>query len=102
LLNLEGNQVQKISGISLAEFHGWKLSVISVFDESPEASYFEVMNKEEIYEKYWKRLVQIRRLYSGNLSHDDTMYLQYKKFAENERDILLKKYGFEPFSSADK
>jgi len=54
------------------------------------------MTKEEIYEKYWKRLVKIRQVYSGFRADGDTMYILYKKQAENERDTLLKKYGFKP------
>jgi|GEM_PF-3006730 len=57
------------------------------------------MTKEEIYEKYWKKLVQIRRIYTGFNTDNDTMYLRYKLLAEKERDMLLKKYGYEPFSS---
>ncbi|MGB3224897.1 MAG: hypothetical protein WBB23_18990 [Desulforhopalus sp.] len=54
------------------------------------------MTKEEIYEKYWKRLVKIRQVYSGFRADGDAMYILYKKQAENERDNLLKKYGFKP------
>lgn len=57
------------------------------------------MNKEEIYEKYWRRLVKIRRVYAGNQSQDETMYLYYKRQAERERDDLLARYGYEPFVS---
>lgn len=55
------------------------------------------MTKEEIYEKYWKRLVEIRRVYAGNRVDGDTIYLMYKLPAEKERDSLLKQYGYEPF-----
>lgn len=54
------------------------------------------MNKEEIYEQYWKKLVEIRRVYVGYRSDSD-MYIMYKHQAERERDKLLAKYGFEPF-----
>lgn len=54
------------------------------------------MTKEEIYEKYWKKLVRIRKVYAGFRADGDTMYILYKKQAENERDTLLKKYGFKP------
>jgi hypothetical protein len=54
------------------------------------------MTKEEIYEKYWKKLVEIRKVYAGFRADGDTMYILYKKRAENERDTLLKKYGFKP------
>jgi hypothetical protein len=57
------------------------------------------MTKEEIYEKYWKKLVEIRRVYVGLRADGDTMYILYKKQAEKERDNLLKKYGFNKPSS---
>jgi hypothetical protein len=57
------------------------------------------MNKEEIYEQYWRQLVRVRRVYTGTGSRDETMYLYYKRQAEKERDELLKKYGYEPFVS---
>jgi hypothetical protein len=56
------------------------------------------MTKEEIYEKYWKKLVEIRRVYTGFNPGSDTMYIMYKRHAEKERDKLLEKYGYEPFS----
>jgi hypothetical protein len=57
------------------------------------------MTKEEIYEKYWKKLIEIRRVYVGFRADSDTMYILYKKQAEKERDNLLKKYGFNKPSS---
>ncbi|MGW8195189.1 MAG: hypothetical protein ACWGOX_13090 [Desulforhopalus sp.] len=56
------------------------------------------MTKEQIYEKYWKRLVEIRRVYQGYRTDTDHMYLMYKAHAEKERDKLLKRYGHDPFS----
>lgn len=56
------------------------------------------MTKEEIYEKYWKQLVEIRRVYTGFNPGSDTLYLMYKHQAERERDKLLQRYGFAPFS----
>lgn len=56
------------------------------------------MTKEEIYERYWKRLVEIRRVYSGYRYDNDNMYVMFKAHAENERDRLLKKHGHAPFS----
>jgi hypothetical protein len=55
------------------------------------------MTKEEIYEKYWKKLVTIRKIYSGYRPNDN-MYVMYTIHAEKERDTLLKKYGFDPFT----
>ena len=55
------------------------------------------MTKEEIYEKYWKKLVEIRRIYTGFNPSSDIMYIRYKQPAEKERDKLLEKYGYEPF-----
>jgi hypothetical protein len=54
------------------------------------------MTKEEIYEKYWKRLVEIRRIYTGYRVDGDTMYVMFKLQAEKERDNLLEKYGYKP------
>jgi|PlaIllAssembly_1097288.scaffolds.fasta_scaffold66222_2 hypothetical protein len=59
------------------------------------------MTKEEIYEKYWKRLVEIRRVYTGFRPGSNTLYAMYKQQAEKERDRLLQKYGYEPFSLLD-
>jgi len=56
------------------------------------------MTKEEIYERYWKKLVQIRRVYTGIHAGNDTMYVLFKTQAVNERDRLLEKHGYEPFS----
>jgi hypothetical protein len=58
------------------------------------------MTKEEIYEKYWKKLVEIRRVYTGFRVDGDAIYSMYKLQAEKERDNLLEKYGYKP--SADK
>jgi len=55
------------------------------------------MTKEEIYEQYWKKLVAIRRMYTGVRPDSDTLYLMYKQHAEKQRDKLLQKYGYEPF-----
>ena len=55
------------------------------------------MTKEEIYEKYWKKLFEIRRVYMGYRSDKENMYLMYKLYAEKERDRLLEKYGHDPF-----
>jgi hypothetical protein len=55
------------------------------------------MTKEEIYEKYWKKLVEIRKIYIGTHAGSTTMYVMYKLHAEKERDRLLKKYGYDPF-----
>jgi hypothetical protein len=52
------------------------------------------MTKEEIYEKYWKKLVEIRRVYTGFRLDGDTIYSMYKLQAEKERDTLLEKYGY--------
>ena len=54
------------------------------------------MTKEEIYEKYWKKLVEIRKVYTG-YRLENNMYIMYKIHAEKERDTLLEKYGFDPF-----
>ena len=59
------------------------------------------MKKEEIYEKYWKKLVEIRRIYTGYHPGSNTLYALYKQQAEKERDMLLLKYGYEPFSLID-
>ncbi len=59
------------------------------------------MTKEEIYEKYWKKLVEIRRVYTGFNPSNDTMYIRYKQQAEKQRDQLLQQYGYEPFSPND-
>lgn len=64
---------------------------------SSRANKFVSMTKEEIYEKYWQKLVQIRRVYTGNRPDSDTLYIRYKQHAEKERDRLLKKYGYDPF-----
>ncbi len=56
------------------------------------------MTKEEIYEKYWKKLVEIRRVYVGFRADGDNMYGMYKLQAEKERDTLLEKYGYKPSS----
>jgi len=55
------------------------------------------MSKEEIYEKYWKKLVEIRKVYTGYRSDNDNMYIMHKLHAEKERDKLLEKYGYDPF-----
>lgn len=55
------------------------------------------MTKEEIYEKYWKKLVEIRRIYTGTKADGDTLYVMHKQHAERERDILLERYGHDPF-----
>lgn len=52
------------------------------------------MTKEEIYEEYWKKLVSIRRVYTGFSADGDTMYIMYKTHAEKQRDRLLEKFGF--------
>lgn len=52
------------------------------------------MTKEEIYEEYWKKLVEIRRIYTGFRQDGDTMYVMYKVRAEKERDKLLEQYGY--------
>lgn len=57
------------------------------------------MNKEEIYERYWKQLLQVRRIYASNRADSDNMYVYYKVHAERDRDRLLKKHGHEPFVS---
>jgi len=59
------------------------------------------MTKEEIYERYWKKLVQIRRIYTGIHAGNDTMYTLFKTQAVKERDRLLEQYGHEPFSVYD-
>lgn len=61
-----------------------------------------IMTKEEIYERYWKKLVQIRRVYTGIDPGNDTMYAMYKMYAVRERDKLLEKYGYQPFSVSKK
>jgi hypothetical protein len=55
------------------------------------------MTKEQIYEQYWKKLVEIRRVYIGFRPDGDNLYLMYKLPAEKERDRLLKEHGYEPF-----
>lgn len=55
------------------------------------------MTKEEIYEQYWKKLVEIRRVYTGFRADKDNLYMMYKQHAERQRDMLLKKHGHEPF-----
>jgi hypothetical protein len=55
------------------------------------------MTKEQIYEQYWKKLVEIRRVYIGFRPDGDSLYLMYKLPAEKERNRLLKENGYEPF-----
>ena len=55
------------------------------------------MTKEEIYEQYWKKLVEIRRVYTGFRADNDNIYVMYKQHAERQRDKLLEKYGYDPF-----
>ena len=57
------------------------------------------MTKEEIYDQYWKKLVEIRRIYTGFRTDNDTMYTRYKQHAVRQRDKLLEKYGFDPFQN---
>jgi hypothetical protein len=55
------------------------------------------MTKEEIYERYWKQLVGFKRQFYGRNLEKDTGFLNLTKQIKQERDNLLKKYGYEPF-----
>ena len=55
------------------------------------------MTKEEIYERYWKQLVGLKRQFNGRKLEKDKGFLNLSKQIEQERDNLLKKNGYEPF-----
>lgn len=55
------------------------------------------MTKEEIYERYWKQLVELKRQFNGRKIDSDTGFLNLRRQLEQERDYLLKKHGYEPF-----
>jgi hypothetical protein len=52
------------------------------------------MTKEEIYERYWKQLVELKRQFDGRDLDCDKGFLNLKKQVAKERDDLLKKYGY--------
>lgn len=55
------------------------------------------MTKEEIYERYWKDLVMLRRQFAGRDIDCDAAFQNLKRQIEKERDDRLKKYGYTPF-----
>lgn len=55
------------------------------------------MTKEEIYERYWKQLVGLKRQFHGRKLEQDPGFLNLRKQLEQERDKLLKKHGYDPF-----
>ena len=55
------------------------------------------MTKEEIYERYWKQLVGLKRQFNGPKHEKCIGYLNLRKQIERERDNLLKKHGYKPF-----
>ena len=54
------------------------------------------MTKEEIYEQYWKQLVEFKRQFIGRELDSEILFLNLKKQIEQERDELLKKYNYKP------
>jgi hypothetical protein len=55
------------------------------------------MTKEEIYERYWKQLVGLKRQFHGRKLERERVFLDLRKQIEQERDNLLKKHRYEPF-----
>lgn len=52
------------------------------------------MTKEEIYERYWKQLVELKRQFTGQNLDCHTGFLNLRKQIQQERDELLVKHGY--------
>lgn len=52
------------------------------------------MTKEEIYERYWKQLVELKRQFAGRDLECHTGFQNLKRQIERERNELLKKHGY--------